>query len=88
MNANIDGKVGFVEIANIPFRVTDWDAVEKTTHTGETGVAYWRAKNFGAIRVRMVEYSVNYLADHYVADNAEAHKSSTGASGASLFIVD
>jgi hypothetical protein len=121
MNVNIDGKVRFVEIANIPFGVTDWDAVEKTMHTGETGVAYWRTKNFGAIRVRMVEYSANYLADHWcskghilfclsgelkteladgrvfvlkpgmsyqVADNAEAHKSSTGVSGASLFIVD
>lgn len=49
---------------DIPFGTTDWSSVERTEHKGETGVAYWRTQNFGDIRVRMVEYSPGYRADH------------------------
>ncbi|MGF1908679.1 DHCW motif cupin fold protein [Vibrio kasasachensis] len=109
-----------MDIDNLPFGITDWSEIEATEHTGETGVAYWRTKQFGKIRVRMMEYSPNYLADHWcdkghvlfcisgeltteledgrtyvlkpgmsyqVADNAEAHRSSTEF-GAKLFVVD
>ena len=105
---------------SIPFGTTDWTAIEATTHPGETGAALWRTQHFGEIRVRMVEYTPGYLADHWcskghillclegsldteledgriftltpgisyqVADNAEAHRSST-KTGAKLFIVD
>jgi quercetin dioxygenase-like cupin family protein len=44
---------------------TTWDALEPTTHPGETGFALWRTQTFGDIRVRMVEYSPGYLADHW-----------------------
>ena len=54
-----------MKIADIPFGTTDWLSVERTEHKGETGVAFWRTRNFGAIRVRMVEYSAGYLADHW-----------------------
>jgi hypothetical protein len=54
-----------MEMAGIPFEVTDWSSVERTEHPGETGVAYWRTRTFGGIRVRMVEYSPGYLADHW-----------------------
>ncbi len=54
-----------MDMLNIPFGVTDWSQIEKTEHPGDTGVAYWQTRNFGAIRVRMVEYSVGYLADHW-----------------------
>ncbi|MFG1488203.1 DHCW motif cupin fold protein [Oceanospirillum sp. HFRX-1_2] len=54
-----------MEIQNLPFGITDWSQVEATEHTGETGCAYWRTKHFGKMRVRMVEYSENYLADHW-----------------------
>jgi quercetin dioxygenase-like cupin family protein len=107
-------------MSGIPFGTTDWSSIDPTEHKGERGVAHWRTRNFGAIRVRMVEYSPDYLADHWcvkghvilclegelrteledgrtftlrpgmsyqVADNAEAHRSST-ESGAKLFIVD
>lgn len=50
---------------NIPFHTTDWSKIPATTHTGETGVAYWRTLQFGDLRVRMVEYSPNYKADHW-----------------------
>lgn len=54
-----------VELSGIPFDITDWKRVEPTHHAGETGAAIWRTKHFGAVRVRMVEYSPNYLADHW-----------------------
>ena len=54
-----------MQISDIPFGVTDWSAIELTEHPGEHGMAYWRTCNFGALRVRMVEYSPGYLADHW-----------------------
>jgi hypothetical protein len=45
--------------------VTDWTRVEVTNHPGETGTATWRTQNMGDIRVRMVEYSPGYRADHW-----------------------
>jgi hypothetical protein len=54
-----------VQMSGIPFDTTDWSQVERTEHAGERGVAYWRTKTFGGIRVRMVEYTSGYLADHW-----------------------
>jgi hypothetical protein len=54
-----------MQISDIPFGITDWSVIEETEHKGETGIAYWRTQTFGAIRVRMVEYSPGYLADHW-----------------------
>jgi hypothetical protein len=109
-----------MNMANIAFGTTDWSTIEPTEHAGITGKALWRTQHFGDIRVRMVEYTAGYLADHWckkghillclegrlgteledgrifvltpgmsyqVADNAEAHRSSTEI-GAKLFIVD
>lgn len=50
---------------DIPFGTTDWSGVERTEHPGETGKAYWRTRQFGTIRVRMVEYTPGYKADHW-----------------------
>jgi hypothetical protein len=52
-------------MSQIPFGITDWSKVERTEHKGETGTAYWRTRQFGDIRVRLVEYSAGYLADHW-----------------------
>jgi hypothetical protein len=49
----------------IPFGTTDWSNVPATEHKGEAGVATWRTQHFGDIRVRMVEYSPGYVADHW-----------------------
>jgi hypothetical protein len=54
-----------MNMSEIPFGTTDWSSIERTEHKGERGVAYWRTKNFGSIRVRMVEYTPGYLADHW-----------------------
>ncbi|MCY0963984.1 DHCW motif cupin fold protein [Parathalassolituus penaei] len=109
-----------MDINNLPFCVTTWKDITPTQHAGDSGFALWFTQQFGAIRVRMVEYSPGYVADHWckkghvllclagelhteledgrvfvltpgmsyqVADNAEAHRSST-TGGATLFIVD
>ena len=107
-------------MSDIPFGVTDWSTSSPPSTKVSAARAFWRTQQFGTIRVRMVEYTPGYLADHWclkghillctegelhteledgrtftlrpgmsyqVADNAEAHRSST-AVGAKLFIVD
>jgi len=54
-----------MKMSDIPFETTDWAAIEPTTHPGETGQALWRTRQLGPIRVRMLEYSPGYLADHW-----------------------
>lgn len=52
-------------MSNIPFSAIDWSMIEKTEHKGETGTAWWQTLQFEGLRVRMVEYSAGYLADHW-----------------------
>lgn len=54
-----------MKMTDISFGTTDWSKVERTAHKGTTGMAYWQTQQFGAIRVRMIEYTPNYLADHW-----------------------
>lgn len=54
-----------MHLRDIPFGTTDWADVPATRHPGETGVATMRTRQFGEVRVRMVEYSPGYLADHW-----------------------
>jgi len=54
-----------MKMADIPFGVTDWSKIERTEHKGERGIAYWRTREFGDIRVRLVEYSPGYQSDHW-----------------------
>ena len=54
-----------MRIDNIPFGTTDWATIAPTSHNGETGVALWRTRQFGDIRVRMVDYSPGYKSDHW-----------------------
>jgi hypothetical protein len=50
---------------DIPFGITDWQHIDPTVHAGEVGVARWRTQQFGTVRVRLVEYSAGYRADHW-----------------------
>ncbi len=50
-----------------PMSITDWKTVPVTRHAGDAGYALWRTREFGGIRVRMVEYSPGYRADHWCA---------------------
>jgi quercetin dioxygenase-like cupin family protein len=54
-----------MRIDGVPFATTDWSRVPVTEHPGESGLATWRTVEAGNIRVRMVEYSPGYLADHW-----------------------
>ena len=54
-----------MKIEDVPFGVTDWSAVPETTHPGTSGVATWRTVQAGNVRVRVVTYSPDYLADHW-----------------------
>lgn len=50
---------------NIPFQTVDWSEITPTEHAGTTGKAHWRTLQFDGLRVRYVEYSENYEADHW-----------------------
>src|SRR5215813_15353174 len=54
-----------MKMTDIPFGITNWDSIETTEHIGISGKALWRTQQFGDIRVRMVEYTPGYLADHW-----------------------
>lgn len=54
-----------MHLAGIPFQTTDWSTVPASEHKGKQGTARWRTRQFGAVRVRMVEYSAGYVADHW-----------------------
>src|SRR5277367_1003001 len=54
-----------MQIPAFPFTVTDWAGVETTEHPGTTGRALWKTLMIGDVRVRMVEYTPGYLADHW-----------------------
>src|SRR3954463_11236104 len=49
----------------IAFHTTDWEHVPTTEHHGETGVARWRTLMYNDLRIRLVEYSPGYVADHW-----------------------
>ncbi len=54
-----------MKMIGFPFSTTDWAQIVPSEDAGETGVALWRSQEFGDIRVRVVEYSPGYLADHW-----------------------
>lgn len=50
---------------NIPFQSIDWSTIEKFVYQGEIGTATWQTTQFEGLRVRIVEYSAGYVADHW-----------------------
>ncbi len=54
-----------MELPALPFTITDWSAVPATEHPGESGKAIWRTFMMGDVRIRQVEYTPGYLADHW-----------------------
>ena len=49
---------------NIPFQTINWDKIEKAEHKGETGTSFWQTIQMNGLRIRIVEYSKGYMADH------------------------
>jgi len=54
-----------MNISSFSFQTADWSMIPKEEHAGDTGVAYWRTQKLNDIRVRFVEYSPGYMADHW-----------------------
>lgn len=52
-------------MSNIPFQTINWDNIPKVEHPGATGTSFWQTLQFPGLRVRIVEYSSGYLADHW-----------------------
>jgi hypothetical protein len=52
-------------IKNIPFHTIDWSEIPRTEHAGETGTAYWQTVQYPGLRIRLVEYTKGYIADHW-----------------------
>lgn len=57
----------------IPFQSINWTSIEKTEHKGETGTSWWQTLQFGGLRIRLVEYSANYKADHWCEKGHVVH---------------
>ncbi|MDB5200784.1 MAG: hypothetical protein JWQ27_193 [Ferruginibacter sp.] len=58
---------------NIPFQTIDWTAIEKVLYNGETGTATWQTVQYGGLRIRLVTYSHDYLADHWCTKGHIVH---------------
>ncbi len=54
-----------MNLTNIPFQTIDWSIISVERHSGETGYADWRVCSYDGLRVRIVEYSPGYKADHW-----------------------
>lgn len=52
---------------SIPFHITDWNSVAPVRYAGEQGFALWRSLHHDDLRIRVVEYSPGYIADHWCA---------------------
>lgn len=50
---------------NIPFQVIDWTNIPKIEYKGETGTSFWQTLQLEGLRIRIVEYTKGYLADHW-----------------------
>jgi quercetin dioxygenase-like cupin family protein len=58
---------------NIPFQTIDWSLIPKTEHPGDPGVAWWQTLQLEGLRIRIVEYSKGYVADHWCTKGHIVH---------------
>ncbi len=54
-----------MKLSGLPFDVVDWAQVSPVEHPGDAGKAIWRTHTVGDVRVRMVDYTPGYVADHW-----------------------
>ena len=50
---------------NIKFQIVNWNLIETIKHAGDAGDGFWKTIHFDGLRIRIVEYSKGYLADHW-----------------------
>lgn len=58
---------------NIPFQTIDWSTIPKIEHKGKSGIAFWQTLQFDGLRIRIVEYSAGYMADHWCSKGHIVH---------------
>lgn len=58
---------------DIPFQLIDWINIKKEKHSGEKGDAFWQTVQYESLRIRIVEYSKGYLADHWCSKGHIVH---------------
>ncbi|MFH2047977.1 MAG: DHCW motif cupin fold protein [bacterium] len=54
-----------MELKDIPFGVYHLGGIDPEIHPGASGRASWKTVKQGNVRIRIVEYSPGYLADHW-----------------------
>jgi hypothetical protein len=54
-----------MKLPSLPFTPVQWLGLPATEHTGDPGTAVWRTLNNGDVRMRVVDYSPGYVADHW-----------------------
>lgn len=54
-----------MHLSAFPFSLTDFETIAPEVHQGITGFAEWRIQYRDEVRIRLVTYSKNYLADHW-----------------------
>lgn len=54
-----------MKFEQVPFTMVEWDRLPVTEDPGETGVARTRAVSANAVRIRLVDFTPNYRADHW-----------------------
>ncbi len=88
-------------LSNIPFQNIDWSTVPKVEYQGESGTATWQTIQLEGMRIRIVEYSAGYIADHWcqkghivhclegeVTNELEGQKSSFLKAGMTYIVSD
>lgn len=54
-----------MQLDGLAFDLVDWESLPLEEHAGAAGTARWRTRATGSLRVRLVEYSPGYEADHW-----------------------
>lgn len=54
-----------MKLDGLTYATIDWARIPAEEHPGEKGTARSKVHQSGDIRIRMVEYSPGYLADHW-----------------------
>lgn len=54
-----------MKLESFAFLTLDWNSIPVEEHSGDSGMAYWQVKMMNDTRIRKVEYSAGYSANHW-----------------------
>ncbi len=52
-------------MSKINYQTINWNKIPIEEHKGETGTSFWKTIRIDGLRIRIVEYSSGYTADHW-----------------------